>query len=64
MDCSGWAGAGVVGVVVISARAWVHGGDESEGGGVFDGEFGAGYGDAAVFEGLAEDFEDGAFEFG
>ena len=58
------AGAFDGGVVVVAAGAGVHGCDEHEGGGVFDGGLGAADGDAAFFHGLPEHFERGAFEFG
>ena len=41
-------------MTIVAAGTWIHGGYEHEGSGVVYGVFGAGYGDDAVFDGLAE----------
>ena len=51
-------------VVEVAAGAGVHGGGEHEAGGEAERHGGAGDGDDAVLEGLAEDFEDVAGELG
>ena len=52
------------GMVVVPAGARVHGGDEHEAGRVFYRKAGAGDGDHALFEGLAQHLQHRAFEFG
>lgn len=64
LDLGEGAAAGVGGVAGITTGAGVHGADEHESGG--EGDFGgaAGNGDLSVFEGLAQNFEGIAAEFG
>ncbi len=57
------AGAFDGGVVVVAAGAGVHGCDEHEGCGVFDGGLGAADGDAAFFHRLTQDFERSTLKF-
>lgn len=52
------AGAGMVGVAIVATRARVHSGDKHEVGGVGEFVVGARDGNAFVFEGLAEGFEE------
>src|SRR5208282_1644153 len=51
-------------VVAKGARTGIHSGGQHEAGGEGEGHGGAGDGDGAVFERLAQDFEDVAGEFG
>lgn len=62
-DLARVAAAVAGGVAPKAAGAGIHGGDEEEFGGKAEGSGGAGDGDFAVLEGLAEDFEGGAAVF-
>ncbi len=64
LAAEGGAGAGAGGVGEVAAFAGVGGGDEHEAAGVADVGVGAGDGDLAGLDRLAEGFEDGAGEFG
>lgn len=64
LNLAGGAVAFFAGVGEVTAGTGVEGADEHELGGEGDGHFGAGDVDAAVFHGLAEDFECAALELG
>lgn len=51
-------------MIVISARAGIHGGHQHEAGRIVNGVAGARHRDVAVFERLAEHFKHAAAEFG
>lgn len=63
-DLDGGAFAAADVRAVVAAGAGVHGGDHNEVGGKAERALGAGDGDGAFFEGLADHFEDVALELG
>src|SRR5256885_15988712 len=64
MDLGGAAAAFAFQIAEVTARTWIHRGDEHELGRERDAAGGARHGDFAIFERLAHHFEGGAFELG